>query len=470
MADNLFKNIPSVSELLETKRLKELVDRVSHTSVVGEVRTFLDELRKEVASRSEELPTIPSVTEIADRVATWITRAEQPRLRPVINATGILLHTGLGRAPLANEAIEAVAAVAGNYASLEIDLETGERGQRVTAVEKLLCQLTGAEAATVVNNNAGATVLTLAAMAANREVIVSRGQLIEIGGSYRLPEVMAAGGARLREVGTTNKTRISDYEQAVGEQTAAIMRVHTSNYRIVGFTEEPSLQDLVRAAHRHQLPLIDDIGSGALHDLAPWGLHGEPVARQSIAAGADLVLFSGDKLLGGPQCGIILGRGSLVDQIICHPLMRALRVGKMTLAALEATLKLHRDVAKAKASIPLMQALTVSEENLKGRAERLATQISALRAVAAAEPLRDTSQLGGGAVPATDIVTWCVAITPALQSVDEMAKSLRIGTPSVFGRVQKNRLLLDLRSVTPHQESALVRAIEQLAAAAESTP
>ncbi len=261
MADNLFKNIPSVSELLETKRLKELVHRVSHTSVVGEVRTFLDELRKEVASRRDDLPNIPSVTEIADRVAAWITRAEQPRLRPVINATGILLHTGLGRAPLAPEAVEAVAAVAGSYASLEVDLETGERGQRVTAVEKLLCQLTGAEAATVVNNNAGATVLTLAAIAARREVIVSRGQLIEIGGSYRLPEVMSAGGAILREVGTTNKTRISDYERAIGEQTAAIMRVHTSNYRIVGFTEEPSLEDLVHAAHRHQLPLIDDIGS-----------------------------------------------------------------------------------------------------------------------------------------------------------------------------------------------------------------
>lgn len=463
MANKVLRNLPSVNELLETQALKKIVQRVSHNVVVQEVRNFLEEMRREVAERAEELDlSLPSASELAERIAGWIAREEQPRLRPVVNATGVLLHTGLGRAPLADQAIEAMAAVAGNYTSLEIDPESGQRGQRVQAVEDLLRELTGAEAAAVVNNNAGATLLTLAAVAPEREVIVSRGQLIEIGGSYRLPDVMEAGGARLREVGTTNKTRVSDFDQACGPETAAIMRVHTSNYRIVGFTHQPELEELVEVARKHHLLLIDDIGSGALFDLSCYGLQDEPVARHSIAAGADLVLFSGDKLVGGPQCGIVVGRHDAVARIVKHPLTRALRVGKLTLAALEATLKLHRDQKHAETHIPLFQLLSASKENLKHRAERLASQIAACPAVqqAVAEPCE--AQLGGGSVPAQQIPSWCVAITPRALKVDALARRLRLGTPSVFGRLHRDRLLLDLRTVLPRQDMQLIEALQAL--------
>lgn len=460
--NNVFKNIPSVNELLETTALKELVEKVSHNAVVGEVRSFLDQLRKEVNSRTEDvdIPPIPTTGEIAEKVASWISKREEQKLRPVINATGILLHTGLGRSPMATEAVEAAAAIGGNYASVEIDAETGQRGQRIHAVESLLSELTGAEAAAIVNNNAGATLLTLAALASGKEVIVSRGQLIEIGGSYRLPEVMSAGGTILREVGTTNKTRAADFDNASGEETAGLMRVHTSNYKVVGFTAEPSLAELVEVARKNDIVMIDDIGSGAMSDFSKYGLDDEPVAKDSIAAGADVVLFSGDKLLGGPQCGIIIGKRKYIEKVIRHPLMRALRVDKTTLAALTETLKLHRDPAKAENSIPLLKMLSTSEENLKGRAERLALQIEQCEIVQSAVAVSDRAQLGGGSVPAQDIPTWCVSVEPTGVSVDTLARRLRTGTPSVFGRVNKDRLLIDLRTVMPNQESHLLTAIQ----------
>src|SRR5262245_4620972 len=324
---SVLRNLPSFTELLDSPPLKSLVNRVSRNVVVSGVRQFLDDMRTQVQTAAAGVH-VPTASELAQRIADWIATEEQPPLRPVINATGVLLHTGLGRAPLAEEAIAAIAEVARGYASVELDLASGERSQRAVAVERHLVRLTGAEAAAVVNNNAGATLLTLAALASGREVIVSRGQLIEIGGSYRLPEVMTASGAVLREVGTTNKTRLGDYAAAIGERTAAILRVHTSNYAVVGFTEETPLLELVALGRKYNLPVIDDIGSGALVDLSPYGVKGEPVAAESIRAGADLVLFSGDKLLGGPQCGIIAGRRSLVQQILKHPLTRALRVDK----------------------------------------------------------------------------------------------------------------------------------------------
>jgi L-seryl-tRNA(Ser) seleniumtransferase len=336
------------------------------------------------------------------------------------------------------------------------------------AVEKLLVELTGAEAATVVNNNAGATLLTLSALGAGREVIVSRGQLVEIGGSYRLPDVMAQSGARLREVGTTNKTRISDYEQAINENTAALMRVHTSNYRIVGFTESPALDELVSLARRHHLPVIDDIGSGALFDFSKYGLAGEPVARDSVQAGADVILFSGDKLLGGPQCGIIVGRRQMIERIIKHPFMRALRVDKTTLAGLAATLRLYRKPELAEKEIPLLSMLATSTDNLKNRAERLAAQMKGHGFVDAAEPLADASPLGGGSIPTQMLDTWCIGITPKDISVDQLARRLRLGTPAVFGRVKNDRLMLDLRSVRPGEDMALVSAVTAQAPADEA--
>ncbi len=458
---NPLRNIPSVNELLESPPLRSLVDRLSHNVVVGGVRGFLDDLRKQVQSAAVEIAPA-SVTELAERVARRILEGQSMPLQPVINATGILLHTGLGRAPLAEEAIQETAAVARDYANLETDLATGRRSRRTVAVEGLLRELTGAEAALVVNNNAGATMLALAALAAGREVIVSRGQLIEIGGSYRLPDVMAASGAVLREVGTTNKTRLEDYERAIGENTAALMLVHPSNFVVVGFSESVGLPELVELGRRRKLPVIHDIGSGAMIDFAQFGFSGEPVASESVRAGADVVLFSGDKLLGGPQSGIILGRKALIETLHRHPLARALRVGKLTLAALAATLRLYRDPDGAKQSVPLLQLLGTSAENLKNRAERLAPQIAAVKAVAAAEPVPGTTYLGGGSIPAQQLPTWCIALEPQGRSVEELAGALRAGRPPVVGRVHQDRLLLDLRSVPPRQDQDLVAALEAL--------
>ncbi|NLX97379.1 MAG: L-seryl-tRNA(Sec) selenium transferase [Rhodopirellula sp.] len=458
MSRNPLRNIPSVNELLESPPLRRLVDRISHNVVVSTVRNVLDEVRSEVQHAATDM-TLPSVSELADRVARRISEAELPPLRPVINATGILLHTNLGRAPLAEEALAEISAVARDYASLEIDLASGRRSRRVVAVEGLLVQLTGAEAALVVNNNSAATMIALAAVAAGREVIVSRGELVEIGGSFRLPDVMAASGAVLREVGTTNKTRASDYQAAINERTAALMLVHPSNYAVVGFTESASLAELVEIGRKHRLPVIHDVGSGAMFDFSQFGFPGEPAAPQSIQTGADLVLFSGDKLLGGPQCGILVGRRSIIEQISKHPLARALRVGKLTLAALSATLRLHRDPERARRAIPLLHLLTTSVENLENRAKRLAPQIAAAPAVAAAEAIASTTFFGGGSLPTQEIATWCVAVQPNEMSVDRLATALRLGTPAVMGRIQQGRLLLDLRSVMPRQDQELVAAL-----------
>lgn len=455
MAPNVFRNIPSVNDLLEHKALKGLADKVSHNVVVTGVRSFLSKLRQDVQNAAADL-SIPSPSELAEQIARWIATEDRPLLRPVINATGVLLHTGLGRAPLSEQAIDEIRAVCLGYASVELDLDSGERSQRVLCVQRLLTELTGAEAAHVVNNNAGATMLTLAALGAGREVIVSRGHLIEIGGSYRLPDVMAVSGAVLKEVGTTNKTRIGDYEAAINDDTAALMNVHRSNFEIVGFTEDTPLAELVRLGRKRRLPVIDDIGSGALLDLGRFGIAGEPVAGDSIKAGADVVLFSGDKLLGGPQCGVIVGRRDLVQQIARHPMSRALRVDKMTLAALTATLRLYRDPELAEQSIPLLALLNTSVENLKNRAERLAPQIADVAAIESAEPIEETSFFGGGSVPNQGLPTWCIAVKPAQGSVSTLARKLRQGTPALVGRTKQDRLLIDLRSVFPREDLRLV--------------
>ena len=460
---NMLRNLPSVNELLERPPLKSLVDRVSHNVVVSGVRSFLDSMRGEIQNATAEMK-VPTPSELAERIAHWISSQDQPKLRPVVNATGILLHTGLGRAPLAAEAVQAMSEIGGGYASLEVDLESGERSQRVLAVEKLLCELTGAEAAAIVNNNAAATLLTLTALGKDREVIVSRGQLIEIGGSFRLPDVMTSSGAKLHEVGTTNKTRISDYASAINENTAALMNVHTSNFLVVGFTEQATLAELVALGAKRHIPVIDDIGSGALIDFAKYGVSGEPIASKSIQAGADVVLFSGDKLLGGPQCGIIVGRKTYIDRIAKHPMMRAMRVDKTTLGALAATLRLYRNADQVEKSVPLLSLLSTSIENLKNRAQRLAPQLAATGAISEAEPVEDQAMLGGGSMPSQLIPTWCVAVKPAKASIENLAASLRTTDPAVIGRVQQDRLLFDLRSVFPNQDAKIVEAAESLAA------
>ena len=452
---NIFRNLPSVNQLLENPRLKELVDNVNHRVVVDGVRTFLDDLRVQVSAAAEDV-SIPTPQELADRIADWLETEEQPALRPVINATGVILHTGLGRAPLAPAAANAVSAIAAGYASVEVDLRDGQRGQRIRAVERLLCELTGAEAAAVVNNNAAATMLVLSAIAKNKEVIVSRGQLIEIGGSYRLPDVMECSGAKLKEVGTTNKTHPSDYSNAINEETGALLRVHPSNFEVVGFTKSVSTRELADIAAPHKLPVIDDIGSGALIDFSKYGLTDEPVASDSIRDGADIALFSGDKLIGGPQCGIIVGKKKYIQKILSDPLMRAMRVGKMTLAALSATLQLYRNADEAEQSVPILQMLSTPIENLKLRAEKAAAQLGSSSKLKDIAIIEDHSMLGGGSLPTQRIPTWCVSFAAAEGSISSLATAMREANPPIFGRVNKDRMLLDMRTVRPSEDIALV--------------
>ena len=456
---NIFRKLPSVNQLLESPQLKQMVQTVNHSVVADGVRNFLDDLREQVSTESGEV-SIPTPSEIADKIANWLKTEEKPYLRPVINGTGIILHTGLGRAPLANSAIESVQKISEGYASVEVDVRTGERGQRIKSVEKLLCELTGAEAAAVVNNNAAATMIALSAMAQGKEVIVSRGQLIEIGGSYRLPDVMECSGAKLREVGTTNKTHLFDYERAINEETGALLKVHPSNFEVVGFTKTVTTKEMVALASEHGLPVIDDVGSGALIDFAEFGLMDEPVVSQSIKDGADIVLFSGDKLIGGPQCGIIIGKKKYINTILSNPLMRAMRVDKMTLAALSATLLIYRDESRARTEIPILRMLSMPRENLKLRAEKVVTQLSHLTEFMTCEAVEADSMLGGGSLPTQKLSTWCVALTPNDHSVDRLAAGLRNGEASVIGRVQKDKYFLDMRTVQPSQDACLVESIE----------
>ena len=458
---NIFRNLPSVNQLLESEPLKKMVDSVNHTVVADGVRTFLDDFRKQVSDRAGDIQ-VPSPQEMADSIADWLKTEEVPYLRKVVNGTGIILHTGLGRAPLAKQAIAAVADISNGYASVEIDLKSGGRGQRVKAVERLICELTGAEAAVVVNNNAAATMIALSAMAAGKEVIVSRGQLIEIGGSYRLPDVMECSGAKLREVGTTNKTKPEDYSDAINEETGALLKVHPSNFEVVGFTRTVETKEMVAIGRKHGIPVIDDVGSGALVDFARFGLMNEPVVADSIRDDADVVLFSGDKLIGGPQCGIIIGKSKWIKKILANPLMRAMRVDKMTLAALQATLLLYRDPETVLTQVPILRMLSMPIENLKLRADKIAAQIVASEFVEKCDVVESQSMLGGGSVPTQKIPTWCIGITPAKISVDALADKLRKHQPAVMGRVQKDVLYLDLRTIDVSQDLAVVESFESL--------
>jgi len=458
----LLRKLPGVDRLLEMPAMKSLSNRFSHAQQVAAARTVVEELRRRVMQQQLTSADELNDANVARRAVERLERQDQRRLRRVINATGIVLHTGLGRAPLAESAVAELANIAGRYSNVELDLNSGERGDRGSTVVPVLCELTGAESALVVNNNSAATVLTLAAIAASREVVVSRGELVEIGGSFRLPDVMSASGAILREVGTTNKTRIDDYRQVIHPATAALMKVHTSNYRVVGFTAAPSLSEMVGLAREFDVPMIHDIGSGALVDLSAYGLHDEPLAAVSIRTGADLVLFSSDKMLGGPQCGIILGRRRWIDRLRKHPLMRAFRVDKLTLSALAATLELYRRPETLE-RLPLIRLLGVPLEQLRERAERMAERVAASPQVHSAEAIQATTYLGGGSVPTQQLDTWCVAIQPQRIGLDEFARRLRTATPGVVSRVQQDRLLLDLRSVFADEDEEIAKVISAIA-------
>jgi L-seryl-tRNA(Ser) seleniumtransferase len=458
MSDNPFRCIPPVNDVLDVPVVRALAQRHAHEVIVAAVRAELDELRQRV-KQGESLDGEVSAASVGERVALRLERELRPKLREVINATGIVLHTNLGRAPIAEEAAQAAQDAAHGYLNLELDLETGKRSSRQIAIREWVCRLTGAESATAVNNNAAATVIVLRALCQGKEVVISRGQLIEIGGSFRIPEIMAVSGAILREVGTTNITRLSDYERAIGPATGGLLRVHTSNYRISGFTEAVPLAELVQLGQKHKIPVIDDIGSGALVDFGRFGFQGEPVARESVAAGADLVLFSGDKLLGGPQAGIIAGKKEWVQKIEKDPLMRAFRLDKMTLAALEATLRLYLNEERALQEIPVLRMLGTPPAELKRRAEGLAERLRRVNGLSV-DVHEDVAYVGGGSLPDQAMTTWVVEIAAVGLSDAELALRLRNGTPAVVGRLRDGRPVLDVRTVFPRQESALVEAVQ----------
>jgi len=458
MSQSPFRQLPSVSDLLNVGSLQAALAKRGHDAVTAALRQELDRIRQRIplgAILDGELHP----EQIAQRVVDQLDRDLRPRLRPVINATGIVLHTNLGRAPIAEEAATAAMEAARGYLNLELDLDTGKRSSRQNPIREWLGRLTGAESATVVNNNAAATVIALRALCQGREVIVSRGQLIEIGGSFRIPDIMAVSGAILREVGTTNITRLSDYEKAITPNTAALLRVHTSNYRISGFTESVSLSELVGLGNQHGLKVIDDIGSGALINFQRFGFEGEPVAKACIAAGADLVLFSGDKLLGGPQAGILAGKRAWIEQIERDPLMRAFRCDKMTLAALEATLRIYLHEEAALREIPVLRLLSTSLEELKKRAEAMGERLRTIKTLAAIEITEDVAYVGGGSLPDQQMKTWVVVVTPRDCSDADFAQRLRLGTPAVMARVREGKILLDVRTIFPEQEDILIGAL-----------
>ncbi len=468
MADTLqdaLRRLPAVEKLLSEPSLRCLQDSLPRALVVQAARAVLDDLRERIRSGASDAEGLSS-DHIAEQVRDLALRLAAPSLRRAVNATGVILHTGLGRAVLPEAAREAVTEVASGHSTLEVDIETGARGSRSVHYRRILSDLCGAESAFAVNNNAGAVLLALNTLASGKEVIVSRGQLVEIGGSFRMPDIMTHAGARLIEVGTTNRTRISDYERGITDDTALILRVHTSNFRIVGFAEEASLDEMVDLGKRYNIPVMDDVGSGALIDMSQYGLSGEPTVRESIRAGADIVTFSGDKLLGGPQAGLIVGRREFVDAMSRNPLARALRLDKLALAALESTLKLYLDPASAVNRIPTLRAITRPLAEIEAAAVGLKERIDALRLPGVTVEIVDgVSQVGGGSLPGEQLPTRLVAITSATLGSNEIALAFRRNDPPIFGRVGDDRFLIDLRTVTDAEsgeiESAAARIFAQ---------
>lgn len=444
------RDLPSVDRLLQALR-SALGTELPHDLLLTAARAELQAAR--VALCGGEASYAGSLEALAAAAAQRVTQQLRPSLRPLINATGVLLQTNLGRAPLSSQALAAMVQVGGGYTNLEYDLAQGQRGSRSTHLEALLTQLTGAEAALAVNNNAAAIYLVLLAFAPGREVLISRGQAVEIGGGFRIPDVLRQSGALLVEVGTTNRTYVHDYAAALSERTALLMRVHSSNFRIVGFVHEPSLAELAQLAHTHGIPLLDDLGSGTLLPTTPFGLAAEPTVQESIAAGADLVTFSGDKLLGGPQAGIIVGREALIAQLRRHPLARALRLDKTTIAGLEATLLSYRR-GRALEELPLWQMLAAPVEALAARAQAMAAQLTQAGLVATALPCDST--IGGGSLPGASLPSYGVALSPQGAGATAMAARLRKGTPAVVVRISAERVLCDLRTVLVAQEPDLV--------------
>lgn len=465
IAQELLRKLPGVDFLLQQEALQEALSNQPRKLVVESIRQVLADKRQLILTEPETAENVSLRTEyLVEEIIEKLKEISDFTLRKVVNATGIVIHTNLGRSLLPEKAVDRLQTITRTYNNLEYDLDRGKRGSRYIHAEAILCEITGAEAALVVNNNAGAVFLALNTMAKDREVVVSRGQLVEIGGSFRIPDVMRSSGAILREVGCTNRTHGKDYESAIGDQTALLLKVHCSNYRIIGFTAEVSLADLVDIGRRHGLPVMEDLGSGCFMDLSQFGLEGEPTVQDAVKAGVDVVTFSGDKLLGGPQAGVIIGRKEIIERCKKNPLTRALRVDKMTLAALEATLRLYRDDRLALKEIPTLEMISLSAENLKERAEHLKTMLgqadpsNQLRI----EVQRNVSQVGGGSLPGQYLPTFVVAVTASGMSTQKIETILRKNTPPIIGRIESDKYLLDVRTLRFEEFSIIKEAFERI--------
>ena len=439
------RNLPSVEELLQTAVAAELIARFGRPLTLSAIRETLDRIRARYTSG--QITVLPLHDLILSQTEVLISSWVSPTLRSVINATGVILHTNLGRAPMSDATIRAMDKVSRGYSNLEYDLEKGARGSRLIHAESVLQKLTGAEAAVVVNNNASAVLLVLSALANKKRVIISRSQLVEIGGGFRIPDVMKQSGAKLVEVGTTNKTHLRDYEEALQDGSAIVMRAHPSNFKIVGFTEEPELKEIVDLTHRAGVFVIDDLGSGALYDTAKYGLTHEPTVQESLAAGVDVVCFSGDKLLGGPQAGIIIGRKDLIDKIKKHPLARAVRADKACLAGVSATL-LHYLKDEAEREIPVLRMMSLTQKQIKGRVDAW------IRELGSGEVVEGQSTVGGGSLPGESFPTYLLSLR--VESPDKFLKKLRQQNPPIVARTSNDRVLLDPRTVLPEEEGALL--------------
>jgi len=454
-----------VDEILSKSEMLDLLRIHPRAVVVQAVRKGLERLRREILNQ-EDLSSIEaalfSFENLLPRFQKEIDLQTQPKLRRVINATGIIIHTNLGRAPLHPLALKQMVEVSKAYSNLEYDLDKGERGDRYSHVEEILCRLSGAESALVVNNNAGAVLLCLNTLAEGREVVISRGELVEIGGAFRVPDVMKRSGAFLKEVGTTNRTHLKDYERAIGPETALLMKVHTSNFRVMGFTSEVSLGELVQLGSQHHIPVMEDLGSGCLIDLTQYGLEREPTVQEAIKTGVDVITISGDKLLGGPQAGIILGKKSLLDSIKTNPLTRALRIDKLTLAALESTLLLYVDEKRAMEEIPTLRMLGLDRRKLKNRGNRLLRRLQGTMGEATHMTLKeDVSQVGGGALPLQELPTIVLSIRSLSHSMNSLEENLRRGTPPIIARISRDELILDMRTVFDDEIPLLAEGIEK---------
>jgi L-seryl-tRNA(Ser) seleniumtransferase len=464
---SLLRRIPAVDRVLAAPELEDAMNTHPRSLVVEAVHQVLDELRRDLLREETKAEdSVVGLSAVSRRVTERLTALSRPRLTPVINGTGVVIHTNLGRSILPERVIDRFGPLGGGYSNLEYDLERGKRGSRYTHVEYILKELTSAPAATVVNNNAAAVLLCLDTLAKGREVVVSRGQLVEIGGSFRIPEVMRKSGSKLVEVGTTNKTHLRDYAEAIGPETGLLLKVHTSNFQIVGFTEEVPLSDLVKLGNRHGIPVMEDLGSGSLIDFSKYGLKKEPTVQETLAQGADLVTFSGDKLLGGPQAGIILGREDLVDAVRKNQLARALRIDKLTLLALEETLRIYRDEEKALKEIPTLRMITEPCASLREKGALLLQWIGRVDdGNFSLEMAEGDSKVGGGALPLMALPSCLLCLLPGKLSPQFMERWLRGYDPPIIGRVERERVILDVRTIQEREMGTVAEAIRRLSQA-----